>query len=103
MGRWTAIAAGARCSHWSSFGCCRNRGTCARRLVLLRRSACGDEHLVGDVSGLAVLAHTRAGNIDGTGATAIDGPADRAITPAMVTSADPATWDTIRAIGPYGA
>jgi hypothetical protein len=41
--------------------------------------------------------------VNGSGAIAIDGPAERAITPAMVTNADPATWDAIRAIGPYGA
>ena len=40
--------------------------------------------------------------VNGTGAIAIDGPAERAITPAMVTNAETATWDTIRAIGPYG-
>lgn len=40
--------------------------------------------------------------VNGSGALAIDGPAERAITPAMVTNADPATWDAIRAIGPYG-
>ena len=41
--------------------------------------------------------------VNGTGAIAIDGPAERAITPAMVTNANTATWDAIRAIGPYGA
>ena len=40
--------------------------------------------------------------VNGTGALAIDGPAERAITPEMVTNADSATWDAIRAIGPHG-
>lgn len=40
--------------------------------------------------------------MNGSGALAIDGPAENAITPAMVTNADPATWDAIRAIGPHG-
>lgn len=40
--------------------------------------------------------------VNGSGAIAIDGPADRAITPAMVTNADPGTWDAIPAVPPNG-
>lgn len=41
--------------------------------------------------------------VNGSGALTIDGPTERAIRPAMVINADTATWDAIRAIGPYGA
>lgn len=40
--------------------------------------------------------------VNGTGAIVIDGPVERAITPTMVTDADPATWDAIPAVPPNG-
>lgn len=40
--------------------------------------------------------------VNGSGAIVIDGPAERTITPAMVTNADPATWDAIPAVEPNG-
>ena len=41
--------------------------------------------------------------VNGSGALAIDGPAERAITPAMIVNADTTTWNALPAIGPFGA
>jgi hypothetical protein len=41
--------------------------------------------------------------VNGSGALAIDGPSERAITSGMIVNADSTTWNALPAIGPFGA